>query len=35
MGRVFIFYSEVNKYNKLDDCWVVIDGKVYDLIEVS
>ena len=27
--------SEVEKHNKVDDLWVVIDGKVWDMTEVS
>ena len=26
--------SEIEKHNKVDDVWVVIDGKVWDMTEV-
>ncbi|KAK8861216.1 hypothetical protein IAR55_002035 [Kwoniella newhampshirensis] len=35
VGRALIPYSEVNKHDKPEDCWVVIDGKVYDLTEFA
>jgi L-lactate dehydrogenase (cytochrome) len=28
-------YGEVQKHNTPEDCWVVLNGKVYDLTEVS
>jgi hypothetical protein len=34
-GKGLIPYSEVNKHDNEGDCWVVINGKVYDLTEVS
>lgn len=34
IGRGLIPYSEVQKHDSPDDCWVVIEGKVYDLTEV-
>jgi len=33
-GKGLIPYSEVNKHDNEGDCWVVINGKVYDLTEV-
>jgi cytochrome b involved in lipid metabolism len=27
-------YSEVQKHDSKDDCWVVLNGKIYDLTEV-
>jgi len=34
-GRGLIAMSEVEKHNKPGDLWVVIDGKVWDMTEVS
>ncbi len=34
-GHGLISYSEVQKHNKKEDCWVVIDGRIYDLTEVG
>lgn len=34
-GKGLIPFSEVQKHNSPEDCWVVIEGKVYDLTEVS
>ncbi|WVQ94678.1 hypothetical protein IAU59_001758 [Kwoniella sp. CBS 9459] len=34
-GRGLIPYSEVNKHNTPEDCWVVIDGRIYDLTEFA
>lgn len=34
-GRGLISMSEVEKHNKPDDLWVVIEGKVWDMTEVS
>lgn len=28
-------YAEVQKHNTRDDCWVVLNGKVYDLTKVG
>ena len=33
-GKGLIPYSEVIKHDHEGDCWVVINGKVYDLTEV-
>lgn len=35
MQHGLIPFSEVQKHNTKDDCWVVIEGRVYDLTEVS
>ncbi|WRT65320.1 uncharacterized protein IL334_002263 [Kwoniella shivajii] len=35
VGRALIPYSEVTKHNRPEDCWVVINGKVYDLTEFA
>nr|ODN93938.1 L-mandelate dehydrogenase [Cryptococcus depauperatus CBS 7841] len=32
-GQKLISFEEVQKHNKPDDCWVVIDGKIYDVTE--
>jgi hypothetical protein len=34
-GRGLISMSEVEKHNKAGDLWVVIEGKVWDMTEVS
>lgn len=37
LGRVAAEYTmeEVAQHNRLDDCWVVLNGKVYDLTEYA
>lgn len=30
-GQKLIAYSEVQKHNTRDDCWVIVDGMVYDV----
>ncbi len=35
IGRGLIPFSEVQKHDSPDDCWVIVSGKVYDLTEVS
>ena len=30
-NNTFYSWSEVKKHNKKDDCWIVVNDKVYDL----
>ncbi|KAK4688773.1 L-lactate dehydrogenase (cytochrome), partial [Tremellales sp. Uapishka_1] len=34
-GRGLIPFSEVQKHASADDCWVIIDGRIYDLTEFA
>ncbi|ORY27625.1 FMN-dependent dehydrogenase-domain-containing protein [Naematelia encephala] len=35
IGRGLIPYSEVQKHSSENDCWVVIEGKIYDLTQFA
>ncbi|ODN81596.1 hypothetical protein L202_02008 [Cryptococcus amylolentus CBS 6039] len=32
-GQKLISFEEVQKHNKADDCWVIINGKIYDVTD--
>ncbi|ORY23133.1 putative cytochrome b2, mitochondrial precursor (L-lactate ferricytochrome C oxidoreductase) [Naematelia encephala] len=32
-GQKLISFEEVQKHNKRDDCWVIIEGKIYDVTD--
>ncbi|WVR07303.1 hypothetical protein IAU60_004344 [Kwoniella sp. DSM 27419] len=32
-GQKLVSYNEVQKHTSRDDCWVIIDGKIYDVTE--
>jgi L-lactate dehydrogenase (cytochrome) len=32
-GQKLISFDEVSKHNSRDDCWVIIDGNVYDVTD--
>lgn len=33
--KTLISVEEISKHNNVDDCWIVVDGKVWDITEFA